>query len=203
MPRGDVPVWPSERERSLEERIVRFLGREPGQVAFNGLRRALNAHPESLTRALRRLEHGGIVAHLRTGYALADGYHKAIGRPADREFRSVASVELARGVTPEQVLGSMAGRWFGRLRWVGVYEREEDPWLVWSVDGTAGHVLLSVHGRTLRVGVEADESGPSEVLEERARELLVRGLERIPRPAPVGRSAVELSAETGSPGWAS
>ena len=203
MPRGDASAWPTERERSLEERIVRFLGREPGQVAFNGLRRALSAHPESLTRALRRLEHGGIVARLPTGYTLADGYHKAIGRPAEREFRAVASVELARGVTPEQVLGSMAGRWFGRLRWVGVYEREEDPWLVWSVDGTAGHVLLSVHGRTLRVGVEGDQTGPSEVLEERARELLVRGLERIPRPAPPSGSSVALSAGAEPSGWAS
>ena len=203
MPSGRAPTWPSERERSLEERIVRFLGREPGQVAFNGLRRALDAHPESLTRALRRLERGGIVARVASGYTLADGYHKSIGRPPEREFRSVASVELAQGITPEQVLGSLAGRWFGRLRWVGVYEREEDPWLVWSVDGSAGHVLLSVHGRTLRVGVEAGQSEPSDVLEDRARELLVRGLERIPRPSRPAGGPSTFRALPETPRWAS
>ena len=190
--------WPSERERPLEDRLLRLLARDAGRVSFGGLRRALRAHPESLTRLLRRLERGGLIIKSDSGYALADGDHRAVGRPAEREFRPVASVELATGTTAEQVLGSLAGRWFGKLRWVGVYEREDDPWLVWSVDGAAGHVLLSVHGRTMRVGIEGAPETGADLLEESARELLVRGLERLPR---LGADASGLHALAAGPAW--
>lgn len=194
--------WPHEPERPLEDRLIRFLAAEPRRVAFSGLRRALGAHPETLTRLLRRLERGGILTRTENGYALADGYHRAVGRPSQRTFRPVASVELAEGVTAEHVLGSLAGRWFGRLRWVGIYEREEDPWLVWSVDGASGHVLLSVHGRTMRVGVEGVPLAPTEVLEESARELLVRGLSKLPRRVEPALGPRALRAGPSWVGWA-
>jgi hypothetical protein len=192
-----------DRARPLEDRVVRWLARQPGRVSFGALRRALAAHPESLTRVLRRLERGGVLGREDGGYALSDGYHHSLGRPPERPFHAVASVELARGVDAERVLGSLAGRWFGGLRWVGVYERDEDPWLVWSTEDPPGHVLLSVHGRTLRVGVEEGSSDQVERLADRARELLVHGLERLPPSEPSVGSVRGFAATPGTQGWAS
>ncbi len=194
---------PPPRERSLEERVLECLGRESGRLSFNGLRRALGAHPESLTRVLRRLERGGAVVRDGRGYELADGFHEALGKPPERVFKTVASVELARGVEREEVLGRLAGRWFGRLRFVGVYEGETDPWLVWSIPGLEGRVLLSVHGRTLRVGVDPHGPDAEELLEEHARELLLRGLERLPRGAVPRAPTAALAAAPRPARWAS
>ncbi|MCI4317072.1 MAG: GntR family transcriptional regulator, partial [Thermoplasmata archaeon] len=70
--------WPAEvagadaPEPRLDDRVRELLGNIGGRLAFNGLRRALGVHPESLTRALRRLEREGVVQRRADGYVLAD-----------------------------------------------------------------------------------------------------------------------------------
>lgn len=183
-------------EPRLDDRIVDLLQREPGALAFNGLRRALGAHPESLTRALRRLERLGLVTRAEHGYALlADSEGPRTG-PEPGPLRGLAAVDLAPGVTRGDLLGALAGRWFGPLRWVGVYERPGDPLLVWSVEGVDGHVLLGVRRGALRVYVDRPRTPPAtDPLDRAARDLLVHGLSRLdagPRraaPAFVGFAA--------------
>lgn len=54
----------------LDERVRGLLAEIPGAVAFQGLRRTLGVHPESLTRALRRLERDGEIQRTNEGYRL-------------------------------------------------------------------------------------------------------------------------------------
>ncbi len=75
--------------------------------------------------------------------------------------RVVASVELPREASRDEVFGRLAGRWFGPLRWVGVFDRPHDPWLVWSVGESSAHVLLSVRRGKLRVLTE-NGAGPAD-----------------------------------------
>jgi hypothetical protein len=115
----------------LDDRIVRLLEESSGHLAFNGLRRALQAHPESLSRALRRLERVGVLQRDAGGYALSGASEL---HPDDRPEvppRVIATVEIPLGRTGAEILGQLAGRWLGGLRWVGVYDRPGDPWLVW------------------------------------------------------------------------
>ncbi len=190
----------------LDDRIVDLLRRGPGAFAFNGLRRALDAHPESLSRSLRRLERLGVVARGTHGYALVAGPGPEEA-PRDRApLRSVASVELAPGVTRADLLGRLAGRWFGSLRWVGVHDRPDDPLLVWSVEGSDGHVLLGVRRGSLRLFVDRPRprSG-SDALDRAARDLLAHALERLEGTSlPSLRGALELRrAVAPPPAWAS
>ena len=129
--------WPDSADgASLDDRVVEFLAERPGRVAFNGLRRALDAHPESLVRSLRRLERHGVVRHDSDGYALSGTVPGP--SPGPRHHQSFAEVTLIPGVARTDLFGRLAGRWFGRLRWVGVYEPSDGPWLVWSVEGRPG-----------------------------------------------------------------
>lgn len=159
---------------------MELLAEHPGRLAFNGLRRSLGAHPESLTRALRRLERDGRVTHDSDGYTLRlDGETPiAPGRGSARAPpRVVASVHLPAGVSGDSVLGALAGRWFGALRWVGVYEHPGEPTLVWSAGGGGAHVLLSARRGQLRVAIEgADASDQTAEAEAAARELLGHAL---------------------------
>jgi hypothetical protein len=155
-------------------------------MAFNGLRRTLGAHPESLSRALRRLERYGRVARTEHGYRLVDsvdvahasGLNGSAARPAPASERTLAQIRLSPGLSGEEVLGRLAGRWFGPLRWVGLFDRPGEPRLVWSRADGSGLVSLGVRAGVLRVYGERstpDTAGD----EEAARQLLAHALERL------------------------
>ncbi|MCI4331433.1 MAG: hypothetical protein L3K19_06265 [Thermoplasmata archaeon] len=186
----------------LDDRVLDFLNKRTGTIAFSGLRRALGAHPESLTRALRRLERGGAVRRDDSGYSLTVPGPDPGPSPEAVSARAVATVQLPPAVSRDTLFGILAGRWSGPLRWVGVYDRPGDPWLAWSLDETPGHVLLSVKKGTLRVLVDLPRDNAEGVrLEGAADDLLLRILERLKNardPGPASATALARGGGTGA-----
>ncbi len=172
---------PANVPGTLDERVVNTLSERDGRFAFNGLRRALGAHPESLSRALRRLERSGTIARVDGGYRLIRGHTESLDPVAGIEPKVVARVALPRGVEAGEIQGALAGRWFSKLHWTGTVDDGEASWLVWSADGVAGHVMLVVKNDAMLVAVE-DSIDPSAraALEEAARALLIQALRRVP-----------------------
>ncbi|MCI4352929.1 MAG: GntR family transcriptional regulator [Thermoplasmata archaeon] len=171
-PSSDLPQAPG----SLDDRILLTLQGLHGRMAFNGLRRKLGAHPESLARALRRLEREGLVER-------ADGGYRSLGEPARdqnalaSELRPIARVELPRDLDEATIIGRLAGRWFGSLRWVGVVEQPGRRLLAWARRDGFGQVLLGVHRGILRVYVpDSTESEEAVEAEALAYELLVQAV---------------------------
>jgi DNA-binding Lrp family transcriptional regulator len=194
---------PGVPDPRLDDRVIDLLLDHHGRIAFNGLRRALHVHPESLTRALRRLERDGLVRREKGGYA-ATALPSATHEPRSEQPRSlVASIELAPMIPRDEILGALAGRWFGSLRWVGIHERPGDPWLVWSVGDSGAHVMLSVRRGTLRVYVDRERSDPQRPLVEPAAHDLLRyvleRLTRFPADSSGGPSARFLGAAPPDP----
>lgn len=181
----------------VDDRVIELLSERSGRIAFGGLRRALGVHPESLTRALRRLEREGVIRRFDGGYELADAPGRQGEPPLAVRTRPLASVELPPGATREEVFGRLSGRWFGALRWVGVFEHPGDPWLVWSVEGVRGHIVLSVKEGYLRVMVEGTApEGAS--LDDASYELLGHALSVLrlrgrPRDLPPGVARLSAS----------
>ncbi|MCI4358518.1 MAG: MarR family transcriptional regulator [Thermoplasmata archaeon] len=169
----DMEVGPHAR---VDERVLGALASNSGTLAFNGLRRTLKVHPESLVRALRRLEREGMVLRSENGYALREPVppRAASGPP---RARTVASVRLPPNVSAHDLLGRLAGRWLGPLRWLGVYEHPGDPWLVWTLGTTSEHAMLSVRRGTLRVLADADSTSPE--ADDAAYALLARALDSV------------------------
>jgi len=174
-----------ERERAaapvgagLDERVLSTLQGLRGRIAFNGLRRALRAHPESLSRALRRLEREGLVERAAGGYRAIAAPEEP--RPASTELRTLASVDLPPGLSAELVLGRLAGRWFGSLRWVGLVERPSGRLLAWTGRDGAGYVLLGIDRGVLKVFLPREfESGDPMDSEDVAYELLAHAIEAL------------------------
>ena len=163
----------------LDERILATLQDLPGEIAFSGLRRVLRAHPESLTRALRRLEREGLILRGEGGYrALGPGGSPAA--PDGEEFRAVAEVELPSHVASEDLVDRLSSRWFGSLRWVGVVERSGERLLAWAPRSGPGLVLLGTRGSRLRVlvpdGIAALDGNDAE---DAAYELLFHAVEAL------------------------
>ena len=178
-----------EPSGSLDQRVLSALQGLPGRVAFSGLRRILHAHPESLSRSLRRLEREGLVERLADGYRALGAFPEAPPF-ASTDVRSIAEVELPPGTTSDSVFGRLTGRWFGSLRWVGVVNGPAERLLVWARRDGTGHVLMGIHQRHLRVYVReepfADDSNEAE---DAAYELLAHAVEAL-------RPSFERDAET-------
>lgn len=175
-----MPPWETEEplQPRLDDRVLEVLSESSGRIAFSGLRRVLGVHPESLTRALRRLERDGTIRRRGGSYELSAPIARdAEAKPAPAP-RTVASIELAPGTSGEGILGRLSGRWFGSLRWVGLFDRPGDPWLVWSVEGSNAHVVLSVTANRLRVLAESPP-GSEPAVEEAAYELLAHAVDRL------------------------
>jgi hypothetical protein len=166
----------------LDDRVLETLQSLPGRLAFSGLRRVLGAHPESLARALVRLEREGLVERADEGYrALAPA--PPLDAPAPDELRSIARVELPPNVDPGSLLGRLAGRWFGSLRWVGTIERPSERLLAWARRDGSGLALLGLGSGVLTVyvpgGTSSDDPAESE---EAAYELLFHAAEAVRPP---------------------
>lgn len=172
----------SDATGGLDERVLSTLQGLQGRIAFSGLRRVLHAHPESLSRSLRRLEREGLVERAAGGYrALAELPRGLNSRPT--ELRAIAHVDLPPGALADSVLGRLSGRWFGSLRWVGVVEGRTGRLLAWARRDGTGYVLLGIERGVLRVFVREDSSSddPAEA-EDSAYELLGHAVDAL-RPS--------------------
>jgi hypothetical protein len=166
----------------LDDRVLVALQELHGRIAFSGLRRVLKAHPESLSRSLRRLEREGLVERTDGGYRLL-AREPTSDAATVSELRPIARIDVPLGVAPETILGRLSGHWFGRLRWVGVIDRPSGRLLAWARRDGSGYVLLGIHSRSLRVYVP-EESGPDDEgeAEDAAYELLGHAVEAL-RPS--------------------
>jgi len=172
----------------LDDRILTALQDLPGRVAFSGLKRVLRAHPESLARALRRLEREGLIERVDGGYrALAEDLSSAPN--LERELRPIASIDLPYSASREAILARLSGRWFGSLRWVGVVDRAEERLLAWARRDGSDYVLLGIDGDRLRVYVPAGPSGVSADADDAAYELLVHAVDAL-RPTGLSGTSV-------------
>jgi len=188
----------------LDDRVLETLQGLRGRLAFSGLRRVLRAHPESLTRALVRLEREGLVERADGGYR-ALGPSPPLDAPSADELRSIARVDIPPTVRPAALVERLAGRWFGSLRWVGTIERPSGRLLAWARRDGSGMALLGVTGGSLQVYVPGGATSDDPIeSEEAAYELLYHAVEAV-RPSgeavPEGDVRVRAFAAV-APVWA-
>lgn len=195
MNHSDAGSGPAPEGR-LDDRVLDALQQMHGRMAFSGLRRSLGAHPESLARALRRLEREGLIDRSSGGYRALNA-PLAIATASETDLRSVAQIEVPLGLDPNAILARLTGRWFGGLRWVGVVERPPDRLLSWAHRDGSGKVLLgtAAHALQIYIGSVPGDRDPSDA-EDAAYELLVAVADTL-RPNGPGRPVAFLSASEG------
>jgi hypothetical protein len=130
---------PQFSERDAE--VLRFLGEEDLLgFTFEGLRRRLGTHSETLSRILHRLEEEMILEKTPEGYHVTHKGKETIGlkplassRPQSANQHRVAILRtlLPYGRGSGEVISGLKGRWFGPLRWLGYSEDERGTTMKW------------------------------------------------------------------------
>jgi len=123
--------------------------------SFEGLKRRIHTHPETLSRALERLEEQSIVERAEGNYRLTPKGREYLGlHPADgpRERLTILKTMLPPSLSVQQVLHDLRGKWFGTLRWLGYSESGGDLVMKWVTDD--GNVQLDARFTPLELTIE-------------------------------------------------
>lgn len=155
--------WHDLSDGSLGERDsdVLALLREEDLVtfSFDGLKRRLGLHPETLSRILFRLEQEGIVEKKPEGYRVTSRISEFLRMPSyDGESRvPLLQTFLPSDVSVPQLVSDLRGRWFGFLRWLGLSGNEGNVTLKWitedggiQVDANISETALTIEARFLQ-----------------------------------------------------
>jgi len=121
--------------------VLRFLGDEDLLgFTFEGLRRRLGTHSETLSRILHRLEDQMILEKTSDGYHVTHKGREMIGVTPLASSRSQSASEhrvailrtlLPYGPGSGELISGLKGRWFGPLRWLGYSEDERGTTMKW------------------------------------------------------------------------
>jgi predicted Rossmann fold nucleotide-binding protein DprA/Smf involved in DNA uptake len=137
--------------------ILAFLGEEDfAFFTFEGLKRRLGLHPETLSRILNRLEQEGIVKKTNEGYTVTREIAKHLKlHPTNTDESRVSLLQtyLPSDMPVQQLVSSLRGRWFGLLRWLGVSETNENITLKWITED--GDIQIDAKITETQLNIEA------------------------------------------------
>ncbi len=143
-------------QRDLE--VMQFIAEE-GLLGFTfeGLKRRLGTHPETLSRILDRLEEQRVLEKAEDGYHITErGREVTSVRQLSASEARVALLKtlLPHVENPREAILRLRGRWFGALRWLGYSDDEKGITLKWitddgsiQVDAIFSNGELAIEGR--------------------------------------------------------
>ncbi len=161
------------REEDIEEPshndliVLQALGMnlnegDGARFSFQGIRRKLGIHQETLSRALRRLERDGFVVKDRREYAVSGKGEEIISRHAksQEEHSEIYSIPILRtilpvDVDPSRLEESLNHKWFGNLRWFGSSRSENVTTLTWITEDGKMRLKAKISGGYLSIESEA------------------------------------------------
>jgi hypothetical protein len=133
--------WNNSSNLHIKERDINILQiideEELSNFTFEGLKRRLKIHPETLSRILHRLEDQEILQKDKNGYTLTAKAKKLIkSKPSDNNNPSIPLLQtfLPLEIPKTKIISNLKGKWFGNLRWLGWSETNEYLSLKWITE---------------------------------------------------------------------
>ena len=133
------------KERDIN--VLRIIDEENlTSFAFEGLKRRLKIHPETLSRILYRLADQDILKKGDNGYTLTSKAKKLLkSNSLDSINPSLPLLQtfLPPEVPIKKVFSNLKGKWFGVLRWLGYSDTNEGINLKWITED-GGTIISAV-----------------------------------------------------------
>src|SRR5712692_11135952 len=153
---GMNPEVPNLLPNQRDGAVLNFIEEEElTGFTFDGLRRRMGTHPETLSRILSRLQEEGIVEAAADGYRVTE---KARGMMAIHPLSPTSRIPLLSTLIPYdigvgEIVSGLKRRWFGALRWIGYSENDEGITLKWVTED--GRVQIDARFSDGELHVEA------------------------------------------------
>jgi hypothetical protein len=155
---GFANLNPNLRERDVD--VVSLLDSEDlAAFTFDGLKRRLGLHPETLSRILDRLEQEGIVRKDCSGYRVTPKIaklklHQTRGT---QELVPLLQTYLPSNAQVQHLIANLKGKWFRLLRWFGLSESNQGIAMKWitedggiQINAVIADSVLTIEAKFLR-----------------------------------------------------
>ncbi len=150
-----LPISYSLSDRDSE--VVSLLEEEGlTSFTFDGLKRRLGLHPETLSRILSRLEEEGIVKKSAEGYQVTPKISKLKLQPSQNPESSVPLLQtyLPSDLVVRKLIASLKGKWFGILRWLGLSEGNDEITLKWITEDGGMQIAATISESNLTISAK-------------------------------------------------
>lgn len=144
---------------SRELEILKALNQEgESTVAFQGLKRKLGLHQETLSRALTRLHRDGLIERTTEGYRI-NKKASQIQLPVEYSERTLP---IAQSYLPpidlHSLVQNLRGSWFGRLRWLRYSEIDAETVLTWITEDGDAQIDLRISDDSMTIQAQVKEN---------------------------------------------
>src|SRR3989304_5472363 len=149
--------WQTPPDYSLGERdtdVLSVINSEDLTVfTFDGLKRRLGLHPETLSRILARLEQEGLLKKEANGYRVSPKITKLNLHEARKQEEHVTLLQtfLPSNMQIQHLIANLNGKWFGLLRWFGLSETSHGVTLTWVNEDGGIQINATIEDSTLRI----------------------------------------------------
>jgi DNA-binding Lrp family transcriptional regulator len=140
-------VLPSGNDLAVLQAVAGNLGPydESGKVSFQGIKRKLGLHQETLSRSLHRLEREGLIQKINQDYAISEAGESLVAGKRGGSvqlpaiYGEIYAIPIMRTIIPPDasisaIERSLSHRWFGNLRWYGSSRTEDSTILSWITE---------------------------------------------------------------------
>ena len=120
---------------------------------FDGLKRRLGLHPETLSRILVRLEQEGLLTKEAHGYKVSPRITRLKLHESENTENHVPLLQtyLPSNVMVQHLIANLTGKWFGRLRWFGLSENSHGVTLKWVTEDGGIQINATIQDSTLSI----------------------------------------------------
>jgi hypothetical protein len=149
--------WQTPPDYSLGERdtdVLSVINSEDLTVfTFDGLKRRLGLHPETLSRILARLEQEGLLTKEAHGYKVSPRITRLNLREPENDESHVPLLQtyLPSNIMVKHLIANLNGKWFGRLRWFGLSETSRGVTLKWVTEDGGMQINATIQDSTLSI----------------------------------------------------
>src|SRR3989337_4400045 len=149
--------WQTPPDYALGERdtdVLSVINSEDLTVfTFDGLKRRLGLHPETLSRILARLEQEGLLKKEPNGYKVSPKITKLNLHEARNEEEHVTLLQtyLPSNMQIQHLIANLNGKWFGLLRWFGLSETSRGITMKWLTEDRGIQLQPHIEDSTLTI----------------------------------------------------
>ena len=149
--------WETAPDLSFGERdndVLSVINSEDLTVfTFDGLKRRLGLHPETLSRILVRLEQEGLLKKEAHGYKVSPRITRLkLHQPQNTENHvPLLQTYLPSNIIVQHLISNLNGKWFGRLRWFGLSENSHGVTLKWVTEDGGIQINATIQDSTLSI----------------------------------------------------